>query len=86
MIMITIKTFGIFQDYFSDEIVLHLNDNISISDLKIEIINKFKNNSFNNLELLINKSVFSSENLILNNEYKLINNDIIYLLPPFSGG
>ncbi len=86
MITVNVKMFGIFQDYFSDNLSIDISDDLSIFLLRGELLNKFKNSSFLNFEYVLSRSVFSDGVNILSDDYVLINNDIICLLPPFSGG
>lgn len=86
MIKITIKMFGVFQDYFSDDVCVDVLNGTSIFLLKKELVEKFRGSSFVNFEYILDKSVFSNDSNILADDYILMNNDIIYLLPPFSGG
>lgn len=86
MITINIKLFGIFQDYFPNSLLIDVPDDTSIFLLRTELLNKLKNDSFLNFEYVLNKSVFSNESNILDDSYILKHSDIIYLLPPFSGG
>lgn len=83
MIVITVKSFGIFQEYFPDKLILHVSENITILLLREKLFDEIKDVNFK--QILI-KSVFSDGNKILNDTDILLNNAVIYLLPPFSGG
>jgi molybdopterin converting factor small subunit len=86
MITVNIKLFGIFQDYFSNEIFLEIPEGTSIFSLRNELIFRFGNSAFLNFEYVLSKSVFSNSSNILDDSYVVLDNDVIYLLPPFSGG
>lgn len=83
MIIITVKSFGIFQEYFPEKLILHVSENITILVLREKLFDEIKDVNFK--QILI-KSVFSDGNKILNDTDILLNNAVIYLLPPFSGG
>lgn len=85
MIKIKIKVFGVFSDYIGDDFfILEFDSNVELTFVK-EFIGKNFFFSVNQLKLL-ESSVFSTENVILSDNYIINDNDIIYLLPPVSGG
>lgn len=86
MISVNINMMGIFQDYFSECLIIDIPDGTSIFFLKDILINNFSNNSLNNFNYLIKNSLFSNNSNILSDDYVLSHNEVIYLLPPFSGG
>jgi len=87
MIKIKIKYFGIFSEYLKEISYLNLKDKSRLSDLRIYLIMLLeKQNIDKNILLLLNSAVFSNEDKILLDDYLLIDGDIIYLLPPVSGG
>jgi len=83
---IKLKIFGIFRDYLEDEIEITINDNSSIYNLRSYIINEVLKNDLVFLIPVLNKSIFSNNEEILSDDYIIKFNDIICLLPPFSGG
>lgn len=88
MIKIKLKSFGIFGNFFGEDYFLYLDDNLNLGLLRGIIILKLHESNFNvnNFKDLIRVSIFSNKNEILNDDYILKNNDVIYLLPPVSGG
>lgn len=86
MISITVNMMGIFQDYFSKSFVVNIPEGTTLNSFKDFLIIKFSNESSCNFSYLITKSVFSNNSNILLDDYVLSNNEVIYLLPPFSGG
>lgn len=86
MIIVRINMFGIFQEYFSDHVFLSVPKGATIFFLKKELVIKFSDTSFSNFSVILDRSVFSNTSIILSDDYILLDNDIIYLLPPFSGG
>jgi len=85
MINVNINMMGIFQEYFSQCLIVNIPDKTNISMLR-EILIKEYDKSFLNFNYLIKNSVFSNKYNILSDDYLLSDNDDIYLLPPFSGG
>ena len=86
MYKIKIITHGIFKEYLEEEIKLTLEKKENLLFIKNYLIKEFLKDEFKFLEKILNKSVFSSKNKILNENYVIENEDIINLLPPFSGG
>ncbi len=85
VIKIKIKAYGIFGDYIgSDFFILEFNSNVNLIFVK-QIIGKKFSFSVNDLKLL-ESSVFSTENVVLPDSHIINDNDIVYLLPPVSGG
>lgn len=86
MIDIKIKTFGIFSEILGNEINFKIEKELKLKELRAIILKNFFEKKINNLEDTFNKSVFSSEIEILKEDYIIKKNEILYLLPPFSGG
>jgi len=77
---------GVFQEYFSKSLVVEVLEGTTILELRKILIIKFDDKSFSSFSYLIKNSVFSNNLNILSDNYILLENDNIYLLPPFSGG
>jgi len=86
MITIKLKFFGVFKDYLNSEIDINLDDLSDLSSLKKFISDNLIITDINFLNDVLIRSVFSDGAVILSDNYILKQNDIIYLLPPFSGG
>lgn len=87
MFYIKLKVFGIFKDYLNEEIIIQIiNDKTNLFDLKNILSEKYFINDLYFLNNILKKSVFSCQNTILSNDYILKSENIINLLPPFSGG
>lgn len=85
MININITMMGIFEEYFSKNLIINIPKETNVSMLREILIKKY-DKSFLNFSYLVKNSVFSNKYYILNEEYVFVDNDDIYLLPPFSGG
>lgn len=83
---IKLKMCGIFKDYLEEEIIISFEKKKKINYIKLYLIENYFINELKFLEAVLNKSVFSSNKKILSEDHEIKNNDIIYLLPPFSGG
>ncbi len=83
---IKIIFFGIFRDYLGFDIDLNISDKSNISDLQKKILKQVLKNDLSFLKNILMKSIFSDDKNVLSKDYILKENDIIYLLPPFSGG
>tara|TARA_B100000427_G_C15297785_1_gene502683 strand:- start:438 stop:707 length:270 start_codon:yes stop_codon:yes gene_type:complete len=87
---VKIELFGSSRD-FSDQDLLefNVNNNSTIKDIKVKIINYLDKN-FNgneNFKKIVNSSVFCSEkNNIISDNYKITNNEKIAIIPPVGGG
>ena len=87
---VKIELFGSSRD-FSDQDLLEFNvdDNSTIKDVRIKIINYLDKN-FNgneNFKKIVNSSAFCSEkNNIISDNYKITNNEKIAIIPPIGGG
>ena len=87
---VKIELFGSSRD-FSDQDLLefNVNNNSTIKDIKVKIINYLDKN-FNgneNFKKIVNSSVFCSEkNNIISDNYKITNNEKIAIIPPIGGG
>ena len=87
MIKVKVKYFGIFSEYFKDISYVNLDNKAKLLDLRNHlIVLASKYNIDKNIILLLNNAVFSNENEILFDDYILNDNDVIYFLPPVSGG
>lgn len=86
MINININMMGIFQEHFSKCFVINIADDTTVLKLREILLIKFADKSFSGFAYLIKNSVFSNDLNILPDNYVLLENDNIYLLPPFSGG
>lgn len=86
MIKIKIKNFGIYTEILGNEIILNLEKNLTLSELKFYMIENIFHSKIDFLKETFTKSLFSNEENILTDDYIIKDNDTIYLLPPFSGG
>jgi len=86
MLNIKLKFYGIFNDYLNNEIDITFNENINLHSFKNYISKNILIKDLFFLNTILDKSVFSNGIEILSHDYMLKDNDIIYLLPPFSGG
>ena len=87
---IKLELFGVSKDFSDKEFLLFdLKDNSSIKDLRKKIINyvdqKFKGNE--SFKKIIQTSAFCSEdNNIVSDNYKIIKDQKIGIIPPIGGG
>ena len=87
---IKLELFGASREFSNkDHLYFNLNKKISIKDFRKEIINyvdqNFKGNE--NFKKIIETSSFCSEdNNIINDNYKIIKNQKICIIPPIGGG
>ena len=87
---IKLELFGASREFSNkDHIEFNLKEKISIKDFRRVIINYvdqyFKGNE--NFKKIIRKSVFcSEENNIVNDNYKIIKDQKIGIIPPIGGG
>ncbi|HIH2762477.1 MAG TPA: MoaD/ThiS family protein [Candidatus Azoamicus sp. MARI] len=86
MIKIKLKFFGIYNEIFGPEMDILIKDDSSLIELKTHLLNSLFETKINYLIKTFDKSLFSNDERILTNDYVIKNNEIIYLLPPFSGG
>ena len=86
MFYIKLKVFGIFNDYFNEEIVIECSNKISVNDLRKIITEQYFINNLSFLNNILSRSLFSYNNIILSDNDYLNSGDLVYLLPPFSGG
>ena len=86
---IKVELFGVCRELSDkDNIDLELNENSKIKDVRdqmIEIVKtKFPEN--NNYLEMVKKSAFSSKDEIVEDAFKLQNNDAVSIIPPIGGG
>jgi len=86
MININLKFYGVFNDYLGTNINLIFEENIKLNMLKEYISKNILINDLYFLNETLDKSIFSNDTDILELDYTVKQNDVIYLLPPFSGG
>ena len=87
---VKIELFGASRDFSShNSLDLNLNNNSTIKDIRIELIN-YLDEKFNGNEgykKIVNSSAFCSENNnIVSDNYKITNNEKIAIIPPMGGG
>ena len=87
---IKLELFGASRDFSDkDHLVIEIEDNASIDDLRNEII-KYLDKNFNGNERFIKvvkSSAFCSENNeIISDNYKITKNQKIGIIPPIGGG
>ena len=86
---IKLELFGASRDFSDkDHLELEVQDKASVDDLRSEIIKyldkNFKGNE--NFIKIVNSSVFSSNDNIISDNYKITNNEKIAIIPPIGGG
>lgn len=86
MIKIKIKFFGIYKEIFGTEINVDVKKDSTLRDLKNHLLKSFFNEKIDYLKKTFDKSLFSNDEYILTDDYIIKNAEILYLLPPFSGG
>jgi len=87
---IKIELFGASRDFSNqDSLEFNVVNNSTIKDIRTKIINYLDKN-FNgnkNFKNIVNSSAFCSEkNKIVNDNYKITNNEKIAIIPPIGGG
>ena len=85
MIHVQIKPFGIMREFINNNLTIPLKPNSKILDLKNELSQLLIETTNINAELL-ESIVFANTSEILNKTTILHDNDIIFVLPPVSGG
>ena len=86
---IKLELFGASRDFSNkDYLEFNINKQLEIKDFRNEIINylnkNFKGNE--NFIKIVNSSVFSSNDNIVSDNYKITNNEKIAIIPPIGGG
>ena len=87
---ITLELFGASRDFSNnDYLEFNIKEQLIIKDFRKEIISylnkEFKGNE--NFVKIVESSVFCSEdNQIINNDFKIIKNQKIGIIPPIGGG
>ena len=87
---VSVELYGATKDLSKNNFLeLEVKKNSSIKDIKIEILEfiekNFKGNQ--NLKKLVQSSAFcSEEDEIISENYKIINNQVIGIIPPIGGG
>ena len=85
-----LELYGASRDFSKESfIIFNLEEKSTIKELRVAIINfieaNFKNNE--NYKKIVNSSVFcSGKNEIVNDDYKISNNEKIAIIPPIGGG
>jgi len=87
---IKIELFGVSREFSKDNLIeLEMNNNSTIRDIRVEMINYLDQN-FNgneNFKKIVNSSAFCSENNnIVSDNYKITKNEKIAIIPPIGGG
>ena len=86
---IKLELFGASRDFSdNDHLEIKVQDKASLDDLRNEII-KYIDKNFNgneNFIKIVNSSVFSSNDNIISDNYKITNNEKIAIIPPIGGG
>ena len=87
---VSVELYGATKDLSKNNFLeLEVKKNSSIKDIKIEILEfiekNFKGNQ--NLKKLVQSSVFcSEEDEIISENYKIIDSQVIGIIPPIGGG
>jgi len=86
---IKVELFGVCRELSNkDHLDLELSDNSEIKDLREQMVQivkkKFPEN--NNYLEMVKKSAFSVKDEIVEDAFKLQNNDSISIIPPIGGG
>ena len=86
---IKVELFGVCRELSDkDHLALELSDNSDIKDLREQMVQivkkKFPEN--NNYLEMVKKSAFSVKDEIVEDAFKLQNNDFISIIPPIGGG
>ena len=87
---VSVELYGATKDLSKNNFLeLEVKKNSSIKDIKIQILEfiekNFKGNQ--NLKKLVQSSAFcSEEDEIISENYKIINNQVIGIIPPIGGG
>lgn len=86
---IKVELFGVCRELSDqDHLALELSDNSEIKDLREQMVRivkkKFPEN--NNYLEMVKKSAFSVKDEIVEDAFKLQNNDSISIIPPIGGG
>ena len=87
---VSVELYGATKDLSKNNFLeLEVKKNSSIKDIKIEILEiiekNFKGNQ--NLKKLVQSSAFcSEEDEIISENYKIIDNQVIGIIPPIGGG
>ena len=88
--LIQLELFGASRDFSNTNILeFKLDSEVSIKDLRLEIINYLKKKFNNNQEFIkiVNSSAFCSEdNEIISDNYKITKDQKIGIIPPIGGG
>ena len=88
--LIQLELFGASRDFSNTNILeFKLDSEVSIKDLRLEIINYLKKKFNNNQEFIkiVNSSAFCSEdNEIISDNYKITKEQKIGIIPPIGGG
>ena len=87
---ITVELFGASRDFSNkDHLEFEIREKIEVKDLRKEIINYLDKN-FNgneNFKKIVETSAFcSEENNIINDNYKILKDQKIGIIPPIGGG
>ena len=86
---VVIELFGASRDFSNkNSIELDIKNNSTIKDVRGKILDyldlNFKGNK--NFIKIVNSSVFSSNDNIISDNYKITNNEKIAIIPPIGGG
>ncbi|MDC1273018.1 molybdopterin biosynthesis protein MoeD [Pelagibacteraceae bacterium] len=87
---IKLELFGASKDFSSEDFLeFDIKQKIEIKDLRKEIINyldkNFKGNE-NFIKIVKNSAFCSEDNNIINDDFKIIKNQKIGIIPPIGGG
>ena len=87
---IKLELFGVSRDFSDkDHLELEIEDKSSVEDLRNEIIKYIDNNFSGNENFIkvVKSSAFCNENnIIINDNYRIIKDQKISIIPPIGGG
>ena len=87
---IKLELYGASKDFSKDSsIIFNLEEKSTIKELRVAIINFIEANFQNNesYKKIVNSSAFCSDkNEIVNDNYKISNNEKVGIIPPIGGG
>ena len=78
---VKVKTFAGFKELFGSEFTVTFSEPVTIGDLSEKIADIFPSS-----KRLLSVSAFVVSDSVVDKSFELIDNSLVYLLPPCSGG